>query len=194
MDRRSLLLAAAALPGSPLLARASDPATDPTAAVAAALKAGGCVIAIRHALAPGTFDPPEFRIGDCATQRNLDDTGRAQARRIGAWFTDRSLVPAAVKSSPWCRCEDTARLAFGRFETWDPLGSPVRSPAAVNAGRVAAMRQALAAVPAGRFEAWVTHNFVLSDFTGSGASSGEGLVVRPGADGRPEVVARLAIR
>jgi phosphohistidine phosphatase SixA len=85
---------------------AAAPATGDD--VAALLRTGGAVVAFRHALAPGTFDPPEFRLGDCGTQRNLSDEGRAQARRIGAWFRDRSLAPARVRSSPWCRCLDTA--------------------------------------------------------------------------------------
>ena len=187
MDRRTVLIACAALP---LLSRPVWASSDEAAK---ALQTGGCVVALRHALAPGTFDPPEFRIGDCGTQRNLDATGRTQSTRIGAWFKDRGLTPSAVRSSPWCRCQDTARLAFGRFDTWDALGSPVGSDAAVNAGRVAAMRAALAAVPAGRFEVWVTHNFVLSAFTGGGASQGDGLVLRPGPDAQPQLVARLSI-
>jgi len=185
MDRRTLLIAAAAVP---LGARASGDAP-----VAALLKAGGCVIAFRHALAPGTFDPPEFRIGDCRTQRNLNDEGRAQARRVGAWMRQHSLVPAAVKSSPWCRCVDTAELAFGRVEPWALLGSPRGSTDAVNARRVPELIAAVAAVPTGRFEAWVTHNFVLSDLAGSSAGQGEGLLLRPGADGRIAVIGRLAV-
>ncbi len=55
----------------------------------------------RHALAPGTFDPPGFRLGDCGTQRNLNDEGRPQARRIGEWFQARQLRPEKVLSSPW---------------------------------------------------------------------------------------------
>ena len=55
-------------------------------ATAAALRRGGLVAAFRHATAPGTFDPPGFKLDDCSTQRNLSDDGRAQARRIGAWF------------------------------------------------------------------------------------------------------------
>lgn len=166
-------------------ARAAEP--DP----AALLKAGGCVIALRHARAPGTFDPPEFRVDDCRTQRNLNDEGRAQARRIGEWFRSRGLVPARVRSSPWCRCVDTAELAFGRTERWDLLGSPRGSSDAVNARRIPGLRAALAAVPGGRFEAWVTHNFVLADLAGSGGDSGEGLVLRAAADGAVQVIARL---
>jgi phosphohistidine phosphatase SixA len=186
VDRRSLLLAAAA---APLVARADDD-------VAAALKAGGCVIAFRHALAPGTFDPPEFRLGDCRTQRNLNDEGRAQARRIGQWFQRQGLKPAAVRSSPWCRCIDTAQLAFGstvgRAEAWPALGSPRGTEERTYAGQIEQLRAALARVPAGRFEAWVTHMFVLSDLAATGTTSGEGLVLRRGNE-RPEVVARLRI-
>lgn len=184
LDRRSLLLAAATIP---LSTRADE-------AVATALKAGACVIAFRHALAPGTFDPPEFRLGDCRTQRNLSDEGRAQARRIGAWFAQRGLAAAAVRSSPWCRCLDTAQLAFGRGEAWPALGSPRGTEERTYADQIAALRQALARVPAGRFEAWVTHMFVLSDLVGTNTVSGEGLVLRPGVDGAPpQVLARLRI-
>lgn len=184
MHRRTLLLAAAA---APLGARATDDA------VAAALRAGGGVIAFRHALAPGTFDPPGFTPGVCSTQRNLSDEGRAQARRIGAWFTQRALAPAAVRSSPWCRCIDTAQLAFGRAEPWAALGSPRGTEERTYGTQIAQLRAALQAVPAGRFEVWVTHMFVLSDLAHTGTASGEGLVLRAGADGVPAVLGRLAI-
>jgi hypothetical protein len=47
------------------------------------MKAGGHILMIRRALAPGTGDPVNFRIRDCSTQRNLDDRGRKQAKAIG---------------------------------------------------------------------------------------------------------------
>ena len=94
----------------------------------ALLRKGGVVVVFRHALAPGTFDPPGMRLGDCSTQRNLSDAGRAQARRIGEWFKERQLQPAAVRSSPWCRCMDSATLAFGTPEVWAALGSPHGAP------------------------------------------------------------------
>jgi phosphohistidine phosphatase SixA len=181
LDRRTLLLAAAL----PLVSRADE-------GVARALKAGGCVIAFRHALAPGTFDPPEFRLGDCRTQRNLSDEGRAQARRIGAWFAQRGLAPAAVRSSPWCRCLDTAQLAFGRGEAWPALGSPRGTEERTYAEQIQALQAALRAVPAGRFEVWVTHMFVLADLTGASTGSGEGLLLRAG-EPRPQVAGRLQI-
>lgn len=90
--------------------------------VATLLRQGGVVVAFRHALAPGTFDPPGFLVEDCRTQRNLNDEGREQARAIGRWFQAQGLRPARVRSSPWCRCLDTARLAFGQADVWPALG------------------------------------------------------------------------
>ena len=164
--------------------------------VAARLSAGGVVIAFRHALAPGTFDPPEFRLGDCRTQRNLSEDGREQARRIGRWFEARGLVPREVSSSPWCRCVDTAQLAFGQFRVDPALGSPRGSTAQANALALQRLGQAVvdAAARPGRFDVWVTHMFVLADLTGEGSASGEGLVLVPGGpQGRPRVVARLMV-
>jgi hypothetical protein len=161
--------------------------------VARLLREGGAVIAFRHALAPGTFDPPGFKPGVCPTQRNLSEEGRAQARRIGEWFRQRGLKPARVRSSPWCRCLDTATLAFGAAEPWSALGSPRGATEATNAESLAALRRALAAASApGRpFEAWVTHMFVLADLAGTNTASGEGLVLRADGAQSVKVVARL---
>lgn len=150
---------------------------------------------LRHALAPGTFDPPGFTLGDCSTQRNLNDEGRQQARQLGAWLAARQLRPTRVRSSPWCRCLDTARLAFGnRVQPWAALGSPRAGSDAANAQALAQLREGLAAVVAQRagFEAWVTHMFVFSALLGEGAGSGEGVVLGLGADGAPRVLARVA--
>ena len=159
------------------------------------LRAGGCVIAFRHALAPGTFDPPNFKLGECSTQRNLSDEGRAQARRMGDWFRTRQLTPARVRSSPWCRCVDTAQLAFGTAEPWASLGSPRAGTEATNERSLADLRAALADAgrQRGRFEVWVTHMFVLNDLTGASTTSGEGLLLDIGPDAAPRVLGRLAI-
>lgn len=182
MKRRAALALAA---GWPLAHAQAD------ADAHALLKTGGVVLALRHALAPGTFDPPEFRLDDCRTQRNLNDEGRAQARRIGAALRERALVPARVRTSPWCRCVDTAELAFGRAERWAALGSPRGREEATNAESLRQLREALAAVPKGRFEVWVTHMFVLQDLAGVGTASGEGLVLDLDATGAVRVRARL---
>lgn len=78
------------------------------------LKGGGQVVVIRHASTVSGFgDPPGYRLDDCATQRNLSDQGREEAERIGAAFRGRGVPVESVLSSPWCRCLETARLAFG---------------------------------------------------------------------------------
>ncbi len=104
-------------------------------------------------------------------------------------------MPAAVRSSPWCRCLDTARLAFGRADAWPALGSPRAGTEATNEAALRELRSAItvAASRRGRFEAWVTHQFVLTALVGGGVASGEGLVLAPGAEGRPQVLARLAL-
>ena len=177
----------------PLSAAAQTQADE--AALWAALRDGGHVALIRHALAPGTFDPPGFRVGDCSTQRNLNDEGRAQARRIGEWFASRGLQPSRVRSSPWCRCMETATLAFGRAHAWDALASPHGVSESTGAANLKALRQALAEASARRgvFEVWVTHMFVLNDLVGVNTASGEGLILQTDAAGAPRVLERLAI-
>src|ERR687894_2417934 len=58
---------------------------SPAASEAAAWEAlrASAIVLFRHATAPGTGDPSGMRLGDCSSQRNLDEAGRAQARRIG---------------------------------------------------------------------------------------------------------------
>ena len=159
------------------------------------LREGGLVLAMRHALAPGTFDPPQFKLGDCSTQRNLNDVGRQQARDIGAWFRAHKLQPARVRSSPWCRCVDTAQLAFGTHEAWPALGSPRGATEATNAESLNTLRAAIlsASSQRGRFEVWVTHMFVLADLVGQNTNVGEGLLLRAGADGAPQVLGRWSV-
>lgn len=186
IQRRTWL--AASLAGIVMPASAAQD-SDPLAL----LRTGGVVYMIRHALAPGTFDPPGFRLGVCSSQRNLSEDGRAQARRIGERLKAASLRPARVRSSPWCRCMDTAELAFGRAERWTALGSPVGFNETSNAAHLRELRKALAVATgrAGQFEVWVTHSFVLSAFAGSGTQTGEGLVLRQGDAGTVEVLGRL---
>ncbi|UST55229.1 histidine phosphatase family protein [Comamonadaceae bacterium OTU4NAUVB1] len=142
-----------------------------------AVRQGGCAVVFRHAqTVAGIGDPPGFALASCATQRNLNDEGRAQARRIGEWFASHGLRPAAVRSSAWCRCQDTARLAFGASDVWAPLNSTF-DDAALSPAATARLREALRAIPATGFEVWVTHQVNITALTGRFAASGEGFVV-----------------
>jgi hypothetical protein len=190
MRRRHVLLACGAGLGLPARAAAGDGLDQ---ALHRGLSAGG-VLMLRHALAPGTFDPPGFKLGDCATQRNLSDEGRRQARQIGAWFAARGWRPSRVRSSAWCRCLESARLAFGDgIEPWAALGSPRAGDDAANAQALAQLRDALTKVVERRagFEAWVTHMFVFNALLGEGAGSGEGVLLGLAEDGAPRVIFRL---
>ncbi len=74
------------------------------------LRGTGKVVLMRHAIAPGTGDPNEFRLDDCSTQRNLSAEGREQARQAGEQFRKRKIPIKQVLSSQWCRCLETAKL------------------------------------------------------------------------------------
>jgi len=146
------------------------------------------VLLMRHAqTVAGTGDPPGYRIEDCSTQRNLSDEGRAQARALAALLQSADLTMDDVRSSRWCRCLETARLAFGQVQGWPPLDSFFDARER-GAAQLAQVRSALQALPAGRLTAWVTHQVVVTGLTGLWPVSGEVLVVEPRAAGQPPAV------
>ena len=87
------------------------------------LKEGKKLIFIRHAIAPGNGDPDNFNIKDCSTQRNLSERGRKQAKKIGNFFKKNKIPIDIVFSSEWCRCKETASIAFNNFQTKKFLNS-----------------------------------------------------------------------
>jgi len=91
--------------------------------ILASLKEGNKLIFIRHAYAPGGGDPDNFDINDCNTQRNLSESGRQQAKNISNFFIENQINFKKVYSSEWCRCKETAKIAFGNFETKNFLNS-----------------------------------------------------------------------
>lgn len=142
-----------------------------------ALRAGGCALVLRHAATdPGIGDPPDFNLAVCSTQRNLSPAGRADAQRIGAWFKQNRLLPNVVRSSAWCRCQDTARLAFGEFQVWSPLNS-VFGDRITLPDQTDTLRAALKAIKPGQFEVWVTHQVNITSLTQRAPAMGEGFVV-----------------
>ena len=137
----------------------------------------GGVLLIRHAATePGLGDPPGFVIGQCQTQRNLSEAGRQASRKLGEWMRAKLIKPAAVRSSQWCRCQDTARLAFGEFEDWSALNSTFDGQGN-SAAQQQALRERLLAMPAGRMEVWITHQVIMTGLTGAYPGLGEGFLV-----------------
>lgn len=150
----------------------------------------GDIVLMRHAEAPGIGDPPAFTLGQCSTQRNLNDAGRARARRIGEAFRSHSIDVSAVVASQWCRTHDTAELAFP---------GQVRDDARFNSFFDGASDET---AQTRRAKAWlsewhgpgvlvvVTHQVNITALTGVVPAAGEGVVVRPSA-GRLQVIGRL---
>jgi len=87
------------------------------------LQKGGNLIFIRHAYAPGNGDPENFDINNCETQRNLSQSGRLQSKKIGNFFKENEIPIKLVISSEWCRCKETALIAFKNYETENFLNS-----------------------------------------------------------------------
>jgi phosphohistidine phosphatase SixA len=137
----------------------------------------GGVLMVRHASTEsGVGDPPGFTLGQCHTQRNLSAQGRQEALDLGAWVRARQLQPDAVLSSQWCRCQDTARLAFGGFADWLPLNSTFAGQGDAQA-QERDMRARLRDLPAGRREVWVTHQVNMTALTEAYPALGEGFLV-----------------
>jgi broad specificity phosphatase PhoE len=148
------------------------------------LRAGGQVIMLRHAGTDGTpGDPPGARLDDCATQRNLTAKGREQARKIGAALRAHEIPIGRVLSSPWCRCMETAQLAFGRAEPVFPLLGGPRDAASIEK-RIRALRPLLGAAPVGGNLVLVTHAFTILDATRESAAEGEMVIFTPQGDDR----------
>lgn len=157
--------------------------------------AGGCAIVLRHArTTPGIGDPPGFRLEDCSTQRNLSDAGRAQARRFGAELDRRGIRIDEVRSSRWCRCLDTARLAFPRheIEALEALDS-FFADSSTRGAQTGALRDYLGALPATRRAVLVTHMVNITALTGASPAMGEALVVRTGASETGEVLGWIRV-
>jgi phosphohistidine phosphatase SixA len=148
------------------------------------------VIIMRHAAAPGFGDPPNFRLGDCSTQRNLSADGRRQAARIGARLRAAGLAETTVYSSQWCRCLETAReLAVGPVVELPALNSFFSFPG-WKSDQTRALQAWIAAVELSRPLVLVTHQVNITALTGIFPAEGEVLILKRGRDNL-SVVARF---
>ncbi|MEX0385988.1 histidine phosphatase family protein [Spiribacter onubensis] len=153
-----------------------------------ALREGGHVLLLRHAIAPGFGDPAGFDVADCTTQRNLSENGREQARDIGERLRDEGLGNAAVYTSYWCRCRDTAdEMALTEAQPHPGLNSFFQARDQRD-GIIADMCGLLGELADGPPAVLVTHQVNIRAITGQGVRSGEGVVVRPMEDGSVRVI------
>jgi phosphohistidine phosphatase SixA len=178
--------ASAGVPGSDRPAGADAARVQPGPGLLAAarrLASGPHVLMIRHAeTEPGVGDPPGYRLDDCATQRNLSAAGRMQARRLGEAMRAAGLLVGEVRASVWCRCRDTADLAFGRHQVWPALNSFFDERDG-QAAQTAAVRAFIAAHRGAVMPVLVTHQVNISAVSGTGVAMGH--VVALPADGGP---------
>ena len=156
----------------------------------------GAVLLMRHTqTTAGVGDPPGWRLERCESQRNLDASGIAHAKRIGQWFASRQLRVTVVRNSPWCRARDTAMLAFGRHEDWAPLSNIFEARSGAGA-QATAVRQYVHALPPGELVVLVSHGVTISHLVGgAGLATGESVVVRAGASPTAplQVIGRLVV-
>lgn len=189
-SRRCFLLSAALL-------AAGGPAAGKDAqeeSVWRLLQGGGHVVLIRHAqTVPGVGDPAHFKLGDCSTQRNLSEQGKADAARIGLAFRTRDIPVDAVYSSRWCRCLDTAQLAFGQAIPAPWIDSTFTSDEATRAERTRATFHALAGRSGKGNVVLVTHAVNIQSLSGVYPASGEMVVAMLDAGDRFKVVGRIAV-
>ena len=144
----------------------------------ALLKKPGHIVLLRHSHSPESPPDGDVNFKDCSTQRNLDEAGRAQARRVGDEFRKHGIKAARLVSSQYCRAMETARLT--------KLG-PVRGLPALNQVYLADFsgmratgeksRQFMRTIPASQLTVMVSHVTNIQSIAGVSLSSGELAVV-----------------
>ena len=172
-----------------VLLPSAAPATE---ALWSQLKKGGQIVLMRHAVTtPGVGDPPGFRLDDCVTQRNLTDAGREEAKRVGAAFRLRGIAVERVLTSPWCRCIETANLAFGKAEISTALSNLFTHPE--NRDRQVREMRELVDIPRAGNRVWVSHGATIAALTGVSLATAEMLIVTPQQRGGFVVLGRLSV-
>ena len=138
------------------------------------LKDGGKLIFIRHAYAPGSGDPNNFNLNDCSTQRNLSEEGRKQAKKIGEFFINNNIKIEKIFSSEWCRCKETAKIAFEDYSTKNFLNSFYSSKYAKNKTKqIEELDNYVQQLKSNQNIVLVTHYVLISEVLNYASSSGE---------------------
>ena len=138
------------------------------------LKNGKKVVFIRHAIAPGNRDPDNFDISECSTQRNLNEKGRDQSKKIGEFFRSNKILFDKVLSSEWCRCKDTGIIAFGDIETFSALNSFYDARFSKNKDKqIKQLKEYIKNWDGKKNLILITHYVVILEILGLGITSGE---------------------
>ena len=138
------------------------------------LEEGGKLIFIRHAYAPGSGDPDNFNLNDCSTQRNLSKEGQRQAEYIGKFFRNNKVKIDKVLSSEWCRCKETAEIAFKDFSTNSFLNSFYSSKYAKNKDKqIKMLKNYVIKFKSDKNLILITHYVLISEVLNYAPSSGE---------------------
>lgn len=148
-------------------ANAADKLAD-LSSVLGELREGGFVIYLRHGRTEKTGSSDEATdLMKCETQRSLSAQGREQATEINKAFQALRIPVGTVTTSPFCRCEETAKLAFGRFTISNDLYSVAQSDASETKRFTQSLRRMLSTAPAkGTNAIIVSHNSNLREATG----------------------------
>jgi phosphohistidine phosphatase SixA len=149
----------------------------------AALRDGGHVVLLRNAMVSGSSEPANFDIEKCNTQRNLSERGKQQARKIGALFGARAAPIERVQSSRYCRCLDTARIAFETEPEAFAALDPLNGDATAKAEQKAAIMDEIRAYSGSDLLVMVTHLENIRELTGVSPREGEAVIVEPEGEG-----------
>ena len=157
------------------------------------LRGGGQVVLLPHpVIEPLKGDPASVRVEDCSTQRNLSQEGREHAKRIGAEFRLHRVPVERVLTSPWCRCVETASIAFERAE----ISTALTNLFGRSKGRQEQLEEltAIASEPrSGGNLILVTHASTILALTRIPARMGEIMVLTPQGDGRFALAGRFSV-
>jgi phosphohistidine phosphatase SixA len=152
-----------------------------------ALKKSDAVLLMRHALAPGIGDPAGYKLQDCKSQRNLDPTGRAQAKKTGQWLKAQGVGNALVFTSAWCRCKETAEnLAFGTPVLEPSLNSFFDDMRQGSQSNVNLQKFIVSQLKSKGDKAviLVTHHVNIAEFTGENVESGDMVLAKVNSAGK----------
>lgn len=186
LKRRATLALVGFVVCAPFAARADE-------ALWAQLRSGGFVVFIRHGLTDaGVGDPQGFRLGDCRTQRNLNEAGRAEAERLGDAFRRHATPVAQVLASEWCRCKDTAQIAFGRYEVWPALNNLFGRQQNAAAQRRAMLERVSSFNGPGNL-VLVSHGSTIVTVTGIHPATAEMVIMKAVAPGKLDFVGRMPV-